>query len=457
MMVMRAGMPGSCIERGVFLMRDEAVTHKWPLRRWEMWVRQVLIGSWLMRMRFPVRAAAWVWRRLMWRTTFIAITGSLGKTTCKEMLAAILKANAPAFATIGNQNGPQFVALNTLRVRPWHRYAVLELAGSSPGTLDQSAPVVRPDVAVVLGVYRTHSTQFVSLEEHAREKERLIEHAAPRATVVLSADDPFVSRMSGGGVRRVIRFGTLASAGFRAENVSAQWPRRLAFDLIHGDETLNVRTQLVGEHWLPSVLGALVAAAALGIPLRPAARAVASVPPFRGRLQPVLLPSGAIALRDDYNASLTAANAAFNVLRHARAGRRVLVLHGVSDFGASVRRRHRYVGSIAPQIADLAVFVGEGSDYACRRAVEAGLASDHVFGFQTQFEAAAFLKKELRSGDLVLFKGKTTDHLARVFFAQFASVACWKPRCPKTMLCDECWELGVDSRDLRRVVPVAAE
>ncbi|NWF84492.1 MAG: hypothetical protein HXY18_11755, partial [Bryobacteraceae bacterium] len=183
-------------------MRDEAVTHKWPLRRWGMWVRQVLIGSWLMRMRFPVRAAAWVWRRLMWRTTFIAITGSLGKTTCKELLAAILKAHAPAFATIGNQNGPQFVALSTLRVRPWHRYAVLELAGSSPGTLDQSAPVVRPDIAVVLGVYRTHSTQFVSLEEHAREKERLIAHAAPRATAVLSADDPFVSRMSGGGARR---------------------------------------------------------------------------------------------------------------------------------------------------------------------------------------------------------------------------------------------------------------
>lgn len=101
-------------EQGVFRMRDETVTHNWPVRRWEMWVRQVLIGGGLMRMRFPARAAAWRWRRLLRRTTFIAITGGLGKTTCKELLAAILKARAPAFATIGNQNGPQFVALNTL-------------------------------------------------------------------------------------------------------------------------------------------------------------------------------------------------------------------------------------------------------------------------------------------------------------------------------------------------------
>lgn len=434
-------------------MRDETVPQIWRSRRWEKWVRQVLIGSWLMRLHLPVRVAAWIWRRLMWRTTFIAITGSLGKTTSKELLAAILKRHAPTFSTIGNQNGPQFVALNVLRVRPWHRYAVLEVATGAPGMIQRSASIVRPDLAVVLAILRTHSTAFSSLDEHAREKARLLAAVRPGGTIILNEDDPLVSSMSGSGAQRILRFGISPSAQIRAGNVTARWPGRLAFDLESEAESFCVTTQLVGEHWLPSVLGALAAAAALGIPLCSAVRAAASVPPFRGRFQPVSLPNGAIALRDDYNAPLTAVNAAFNVLRHARANRRVLVLNGVSDFGENVRKRHRYVGSIAPEIADLAVFIGEESGYACRRAIDAGLPADRVFGFPTQFEAAEYLKRELRSGDLVLFKGRTTDHLARVFFAQFASVACWKPRCPKTMLCDECWELGVASGDLRKVAP----
>jgi UDP-N-acetylmuramoyl-tripeptide--D-alanyl-D-alanine ligase len=79
-----------------------------------------------------------------------------------------------------------------------------------------------------------------------------------------------------------------------------------------------------------------------------------------------------------------------------------------------------------------------------------------VFGFSTFQETAEFLRKELRAGDLVLLKGRTTDHIARVYFAQFGSVSCWKAYCPKRMLCDECWELGVSSRDLKRVTIVAS-
>jgi hypothetical protein len=78
-----------------------------------------------------------------------------------------------------------------------------------------------------------------------------------------------------------------------------------------------------------------------------------------------------------------------------------------------------------------------------------------VFGFSTFQETAEFLRKELRDGDLVLLKGRTTDHIARVFFAQFASVSCWKSQCPKRMLCDECWELGVSSKELRSISIVA--
>lgn len=430
-------------------MQDEAVTCVWDGRRWGLWIRQALIGPWLRRLSPVVRVAAYVWRRLMWRTTFIAVTGSLGKTTAKELLACILQAHARTYRTIGNQNGPHLVELNVLRVRPWHRYAVLELAGAAPGMMQRLAPVVRPDIALILAIRRTHSIAFENLDEHAREKSHLVRATSSRGTVALFADDDRVAKMADAATQQVIRFGISQGCDLRAGNVTASWPERLAFDVRNGNDLVTVRTRLVGEHWLPSVLGALAVAGAVGIPLESAVPSVAAMDPFRGRLQPVRLANGAVVLRDDYNASVDGADAAFQVLGQARAGRRILVFSDLSDFGGNRKKRLRYVGAGLPNIAEMAVFVGESADYGIRRAVEAGLPRDRVFGFSTLREAAEFLRGELREGDLVLLKGRTTDHVARLFFAQFGDISCWKSHCPKTMLCDECWELGVPSQVLR--------
>ena len=432
-------------------MQDGVVSWNWLNRRWELWIRQVLIGSWLMRMPRVTMLAAFVWRRLLRRTTFVAITGSLGKTTCKELTAAILQAQAPTFWTIGNQNSSQFVALNILRVRPWHRYAVLEVASAAPGMMPRIASVVRPDIAVVLAIRRTHSTQFASLDQHAREKEHLLRAASPRGTIVLFDDDPRVTAMSGAGTQRIVRFGISEASHVRARKIAAPWPERLTFEVTHESRTLSVKTQLVGEHWLPSVLGALATALVVGVPLDAAVRSVGSVPPFRGRLQPIRLPNGAVVLRDDYNASLDGATAAFQVMRQARARRRILVFSDLSDFGGNRKKRLRHVAALLPEIAEIAIFAGEDFEYAVRRSIETGLRPDCVFGFATLRETAEFLRTQMGEGDLVLLKGRTTDHVARIFFAQFGTVSCWKIRCPKTMLCDECWELGVSSEDLRRV------
>lgn len=344
-------------------MRDETASWRWIGRKRELWIRQVLVGWWLMKIVWPVRVAAWIWRRLMFRTTFIAITGSLGKTTSKELLAAILRPHGRTYATIGNQNGPHFVALNILRVRPWHRYAVLEVGGAAPGMVQRIAPVVRPDVAVLLTIRRTHSTQFASLDEHAREKQHLIRGAKPTATVVLNGDDPRIAGMATGPQQAVIRFGVSEGCQIRASGAESTWPGRLAFSVRADEVEAWVQTQLSGEHWLASVLGALAAASALGIPLEAAAARAASVAPFRGRLQPVRLPCGAVVLRDDYNASLDGTQAAFEVMRTARAARRILVISDLSDFGGNRRRRIRYIAAQLPTIAEMAVFVGESVDY----------------------------------------------------------------------------------------------
>jgi UDP-N-acetylmuramoyl-tripeptide--D-alanyl-D-alanine ligase len=187
---------------------------------------------------------AFIWRRLLLRTTFIAVTGSLGKTTAKECLAAVLASRGSTFRSYRNQNAAGAVVLNVLRVRPWHRSAVLEMAAASPKSMRRFARLVRPDVAIVLNVLRTHTTTFRDLDEHAAEKSLLLSAMSSRGLAVLNSDDPLVKCMAGGVERRAVLFGTTADCDYQAEQISAGWPRRLTFVVRHKSFVQPVATQL---------------------------------------------------------------------------------------------------------------------------------------------------------------------------------------------------------------------
>ena len=419
--------------------------------RWETRLREAL-GVVVKRLEPLLTAAAWVWRRLLFRTTFIAITGSLGKTTAKELTAEVLAAAGPTFRSYRNQNAYRAVVLNVLRVRPWHRFAVIETAAAAPNRMARSARLLRPDVAVILTVNRTHSTAYRSLDEHAAEKALLLDFTRRGGLALLNGDDDRVRPMAGRGPASAVLFGTGDDCAYRASAVSARWPERLAFKLHAAGGARDVRTQLVGEHWLPAALAALAIGDRLGVEPGAAAAALARTPPFPGRLAPYRVPSGAVFLRDDYNAAVPSVDASLAVLREARARRRVLVMTDLSDFEGNSKRRRRHIAGLLADAVDAAVFVGEQAEYGARRALEAGLAEDQAHGFATLEEAAAFLRRDLGEGDLVLLKGRTTDHAARLFLAQLGEIGCWKPYCRKRMLCDVCWEMRLTSRELARGV-----
>jgi UDP-N-acetylmuramoyl-tripeptide--D-alanyl-D-alanine ligase len=202
-----------------------------------------------------------------------------------------------------------------------------------------------------------------------------------------------------------------------------------------------VRTRLVGAHWVPSVLGALAAAVRCGVPMAEAAARVAAIDPFPGRLSPMPLPSGAVLLRDDYNASQPVLEAALGVLREAAARRRILVLSDFSDFEGNRKRRLRYLAERVRGAADVCVLIGEASAYGRRRLIGQGFAAEAAVACATLDEARAYLARELREGDLALLKGRTTDHVTRVAHALVGPVACRRVRCSKTVLCDFCAEL----------------
>jgi UDP-N-acetylmuramoyl-tripeptide--D-alanyl-D-alanine ligase len=387
-------------------------------------------------------AAAFVWRTLLFRTTFIAITGSAGKTTAKECLAAILSSWRPSIATAGNSNGRIGIPRTILRARPWHRFCVVEVGTDRPGTMIRSALLVRPDIAVILGVGRAHSNEFRTLEDTAREKSRLLALLGRRGTAVLNGDDARVAAMAQGRRCRIVWFGSSPEFHLWASETNAEWPDRLRFRASAGEESCAVKTQLVGRHWVPSVMGALAAAQVCGVPLRRACASVESVSPFSCRMQPIALDNGAVLLRDECDGSYETMLAAFEVLRSARAKRRITVVGDCSDLRKKPRERMKRLSQLACECSEVAVFVGPSASHGARHALNWGLAPADVREFVNWEDAAEFLAGNLEAGDLVLIKGRASDHLSRIYFGMRGTVQCHRQKCSIRSNCDRCSKLG---------------
>jgi UDP-N-acetylmuramoyl-tripeptide--D-alanyl-D-alanine ligase len=179
---------------------------------------------------------AFAWRFLLFRTTFIAITGSVGKTTTKECLAAILSAENSCAKTLRNQNDRYGVPRTLLRVRPWHRYAVIEIGTDRPGVIRKSARLVRPHIAIVLAIARTHTNVFQTLEDTAVEKACLIEALPADGLAILNGDDPRVRQMVEIGKGNVKMFGRSKDLDLWADEVSSAWPARLSLRVHTGSD-----------------------------------------------------------------------------------------------------------------------------------------------------------------------------------------------------------------------------
>jgi len=422
------------------------------------WIRQVALSKALNVVKPGLPVLAWAWRTLLFRTQIIAVTGSLGKTTTKECLAHILPVKGRTFRSLRNQNAGRLLLLNLLRVRPWHQFAVLEAATGGPGNLIKASRVLRPDLVVLLGVAGAHITSLRSLDGIAQEKMSLVRHLTPGGTVVVNGDEPRFNDLprflDGKPDVRVLRFGQSADCHLRVSEVRDEWPSRLSFRATAGEQSVTVETRLVGRSSVQSILGALLTAHHLGIPLETAARQLAGFRPFPVRMQPVEIPPGIIFIRDEYNGTQESFDAAFDTLARAKADRKVLIAGDFSDSRKTIRKRLTDLGRTAAEIFDLAVFVGESSGHSLKGWNETKGNSDTAVAFFAPDQAVAHLREHLRSGDLVLLKGRNHEHLSRLFFAMAGEIKCRKASCRNSYECDFCWELGARPSDLAKIRPL---
>jgi len=330
----------------------------------------------------------------------IGITGSLGKTTCKELTAAVL---ASAFAVLkseANLNTEIGLPLTLLQLRPDHQRAVLEMGMYGPGEIRLLCQIARPQMGVVTNVGPIHMERLGSLEAIALAKAELVESLPPEGTAFLNGDDPLVAAMAQRTAARVISFGTAQDCDVRGTVLASAGLGGVTYRLSSGDESVDVATTLPGRHNLHNVLAAAAVGLADGLPLRQVAAALenADVPL---RLRTVAGPNGSTIIDDTYNASPASMLAALDLLAELP-GRHLALLGDMLELGAYEEEAHRLVGRRAARGLHALYVVGQRGQLIGQAAQEAGQPEVHFL--RSREEAAAILRKALGRGDHLLVK-----------------------------------------------------
>ena len=381
--------------------------------------------------------AAKHWRSAVRSPVYIAVAGSAGKTTAKELLLGMLASGAKGVGNPGSFNNVEEIAMAMLRVRPSHGHFVTELSEDRPGTMDRALGLLRPSVGIVTVVRDDHLSAHASRDALAQEIGKLVAALPAGGTAVLNADDERVLGMATHCLADVITFGTSPHAQLRAEDVSSVWPQRLQMTLVQGAQRVQLQTQLCGTHWTPSVLGAIGGGLALGMSLTECAAGLAAVAPFEGRMQPVVTADGVTFIRDDFKAPLWTLDGCFEFMRSAQAARKIMVIGEVSDIVSKKELQYAKIASRALDVADIVVVVGPWATNALKAKRPGAQGALSVF---TQVrDAAAFVNATARPGDLILLKGTTKqDHLLRIVMSREQDVNCWRDDCQRQSFCDAC-------------------
>jgi UDP-N-acetylmuramoyl-tripeptide--D-alanyl-D-alanine ligase len=364
----------------------------------------------------------------------IGITGSAGKTTTKNLLAAMLSTLGPVASTPRSLNRSVHLATTIAGADPADPFLVAEVAATkAPGGLLDLVWVLEPRVGVVTGVAHDH---FTNADEAALAKVKLVQALPESGLALLNADDPRVVAMARETAARVVFFGTSENADFRAEDVQAVWPSRLAFTLVCAGERRRVETRLVGALWTISVLAALATAISLGVDPDRAVAAAAAVEPEPHHLSVLETEAGVTFIQDEWKGSAHTLGPALEILDRADSGRSVAVLGWLRHFGLTAEEIYSDAVREARRHADLVVLIGPAAEHGLEAAREAPEGT--VRCFETVGEAGSFLREALGAGDLVLVKSKNTLHLERVVLAQLGEVTCRRVECNKLIFCEEC-------------------
>jgi alanine racemase len=353
-----------------------------------------------------------------WAVPVVAVTGSAGKTTTKEMLAHVLGARRRVFRNPANYSGRFGLAVALGELAPRHEMAVLEMSVDQFSEMRLLTAMAPPVVAAVTLVAPAHLAAFGDLDAVAREKGELVAALPADGLAVLNADDPRVVAMAQRCPAPVVWVGAADAAGgpgrqYACRNVHVELAGT-RFTLEGPGGQLAVRLPWLGRHFALSALMAFAIGQRYGLAPGEVAERLATLPAVPGRLTPLAGRGGSLILDDTYNASPAAALAALDVLAELPARRRVAVLGGMAELGDAAERLHRQVGRRAAQVADLLVTRGREAEWIADEARAAGMPASSVQVTYTAEDAVAAAAPALDAGTVLLAKGSAVARMEQV-------------------------------------------
>lgn len=348
--------------------------------------------------------------------TVIALTGSCGKTTTKEMISAVLETAGPCLKTQGNLNNNFGVPLTLLSRRPEDVRAVVEMGMNHRGEIAVLANMGLPDIGLVTNVGTAHIEYLGSQEEIAAEKGDLFAALGTGGTAVANWDDPHVRAQSDRAAGRVTSFGVNPDADVRAENTRFEEDGAYHFTLLTPKGEAQVRIKALGDTTVINALAAAAVGVACDLSVETIAAGLGNYAGIAGRMGRHTLAGDVSLIDDTYNANPQSMSAAISSLAFLAAkGRGIAILGGMGELGADAPQAHRDAGKqVFEAGAALLVTVGDAAQGIAQGAGEAGMAAAQIHRCDTHEEAARAVQPALASGDWILVKGSRAARMERV-------------------------------------------
>ncbi len=347
----------------------------------------------------------------------VAITGSNGKTTSKEMIAAILsRAWGPekVLRTHGNENNLIGLPLTLLKLRGKERAAVVELGMNARGEIWRLAEVASPEYGLITNIAPVHLQGLGSVAGVAAAKAELFKRMGRKGIAIVNQEDPWVVRMAQGFPGKKVTYGH--GGEVNARDVLLRGSHGVEFTLsLGGQQERRVQLSLIGSHNISNALGAAATAWAMGLDITTIAQALAQARPVSMRMEVIASPQGVKIVNDAYNANPASMKIALQALARMEGGRKIAVLGDMWELGEAAPSAHYEVGEIAASLRmDYLFLLGEEVAELARGAREKGVPPGRVQLGHSHEEIATWLKEVWQPGDWVLLKGSRGMHMEKV-------------------------------------------
>jgi UDP-N-acetylmuramoyl-tripeptide--D-alanyl-D-alanine ligase len=336
---------------------------------------------------------------------FTGITGSVGKTSTKEMVACALGTRYNVLKNEGNLNNEIGVPLTVFRLDESHEAAVVEMGMSGFGEISALTSIVRPKVAIITNIGISHIEKLGSRQNILKAKLEILEGLEPGGLLILNGDDSLL-----GGARdllkvRTVSYGLNEGVDYQAVNVRSHGIGGIDFDIRVTVEEYTVHVPAPGIHNVYNALAAIAAGIELSVPIKDIIDGIAQFRTGRMRMD-IIGANGLTVINDAYNASPQSVKAALDVLDELECSRRIAVLGDMLELGEWSAQAHTQTGTDAAACRlDYIVTVGDDAAHIAKGAVAAGFPEGHAVSFSTNGEALEFLTRMLKQGDAVLVKG----------------------------------------------------